>query len=131
MRVIIAGGRDIEISPNEMAEIVKASGFTITTVVSGTCEGVDQSGEGWANCDGVPVRPYPADWNNLQAPGAVIKRNKFGRKYNAKAGIDRNEKMAQNADALIAVWDGKSKGTKNMIETAKRYGLKVYVHETA
>ena len=35
--------------------------------------------------------------------------------------------MAKYADALIAFWDNKSKGTKHMIELAKRYGLKVKV----
>lgn len=36
--------------------------------------------------------------------------------------------MADNAEALIAIWDGKSKGTRHMIEVAKEKGLKVYVH---
>jgi hypothetical protein len=39
--------------------------------------------------------------------------------------------MASMADALIAVWDGKSRGTKNMIETAEKMGLRVYVHRYA
>jgi len=35
--------------------------------------------------------------------------------------------MAEYADALVAFWDGKSKGTKNMIETARKLGLKTEV----
>lgn len=35
--------------------------------------------------------------------------------------------MAEYADALIAFWDGKSKGTKNMIEEAEKRNLKVIV----
>ncbi len=35
--------------------------------------------------------------------------------------------MASNADALIALWDGTSKGTKGMIDLAKKRGLKVFV----
>jgi hypothetical protein len=31
--------------------------------------------------------------------------------------------MAQNADAVIVFWDGKSPGTKNMIQNAKAEGL--------
>jgi hypothetical protein len=34
---------------------------------------------------------------------------------------------ASVADALIAFWDGKSRGTKNMIDTATKRGLKVAV----
>ena len=37
--------------------------------------------------------------------------------------------MANYADALIAFWDGNSKGTKHMIELAKSRGLKVYVYQ--
>jgi len=44
-----------------------------------------------------------------------------------KAGPLRNERMAQNADALIAIWDGKSPGTRDMIARAHKHGLKVYV----
>lgn len=35
--------------------------------------------------------------------------------------------MADYADALAAFWDGKSKGTKHMIETAQRHRLNVRV----
>lgn len=38
----------------------------------------------------------------------------------------RNEAMAIYADALLAVWDGESKGTKGMIDIAEKYGLDVY-----
>ena len=34
---------------------------------------------------------------------------------------------ASGADALIVFWDGKSRGTKNMIDTATKRGLKVAV----
>ena len=54
---------------------------------------------------------HPADWNRL------------GR----AAGPIRNEEMAEVSDALIAFWDGKSRGTKSMIEIARRKGLQVAV----
>jgi hypothetical protein len=44
------------------------------------------------------------------------------------AGYLRNEKMAEAVDALIAVWDGGSKGTKHMIYTAQKRGLTIHVH---
>jgi hypothetical protein len=37
--------------------------------------------------------------------------------------------MADYADALIAIWDGKSRGTKHMVETARYRGMKVFIHE--
>lgn len=36
--------------------------------------------------------------------------------------------MGDYADALIALWDGQSKGTKGMIDYAKKKGLEVYVY---
>lgn len=48
-------------------------------------------------------------------------------KHGKAAGFKRNTEMAKYADALIAFWDGKSKGTKHMIDTAKSHNLKVRV----
>lgn len=36
--------------------------------------------------------------------------------------------MANYAEALIAIWDGQSKGTKMMIDIANKKGLKVYIY---
>ncbi len=43
-------------------------------------------------------------------------------------GPVRNQKMAEYADALIAVWDGESRGTKNMISLAKKLNLKCFIY---
>ena len=83
----------------------------ITIVVSGGAPGVDTLGEQYADEMNIPVHVYEADWD----------------KHGRAAGPIRNRKMAENAEALIALWDGKSKGTKNMIETATKKGLMVYV----
>lgn len=110
MRTIIAGSRSI----SKLASIVKAvhdSGWTPTVVISGTASGADTLGEQWANLKGIPVERFPADWD----------------KYGKSAGYRRNEQMADNAEALIAIWDGQSRGTKHMIDIAKRKGLKVFI----
>ena len=52
----------------------------------------------------IKIKYFPADWNT----------------YGKSAGFVRNIEMAENATALIAFWDGKSSGTKHMIETAKK-----------
>jgi hypothetical protein len=36
--------------------------------------------------------------------------------------------MSEVAEALIALWDGQSRGTKHMIETARKKGLRCYVY---
>lgn len=80
-------------------------------IVSGTAKGADRLGEQYAIEHGYRLEKFPADWD----------------KYGRAAGMIRNSQMADNAQALIAFWDGKSRGTKNMIDVANRKGLMVYI----
>ena len=112
MKTIIAGSRGItDIRTVNIA--VNESGIDITTVVSGTARGVDRLGEEWADKHNIPVDQYPAEWDL----------------YGKSAGYRRNELMAVKADALIAIWDGESRGTMHMINIAKDHGLVVHVHK--
>ncbi len=113
MRTIIAGCRDYTPSIDTIASVVFLSEFVITQVISGGASGVDSAGEAYARHNKLDLRVFMADWNA----------------HGKAAGPIRNEEMAKNADALIAFWDGSSRGTKNMIDTATRLGLKVYVHK--
>lgn len=110
MKVIIAGGRDIE-NYNLIVEAINDSEFDISEVVSGGAKGVDTMGEHWADKHNIPVKRFLARWEI----------------YGRSAGPHRNIEMANYAEALIAVWDGKSRGTKNMIETAKKRKLDIYI----
>lgn len=83
-------------------------------VVSGKePKGADKLGELYAEEKGYRVEEFPAHWSQ------------FG---NA-AGPLRNKQMAEYADALIAFWDGKSRGTLNMIQVARAAGIMVKVCE--
>lgn len=68
-------------------------------------------GEAYARMRKLTIKRFPPDWDS------------FGK----KAGALRNIEMAKYGETLIAFWDGKSKGTKHMIDTAKERGLKVKV----
>ena len=127
MKVIVAGSRSIK-DYALVAKAIEGVDIQITELVSGTAKGVDQLGERWATENQVPIKKFPADWKNLDAVGAIIKNGYYG-EYNAKAGFDRNKQMAEYADALVAVWDGKSRGTKSMIELARSNDLKVFVYK--
>ena len=112
MKVIIAGARTF----NDYNLLCQKCNHALSLqseieIVSGTANGADKLGERYAIEKGYPIRQFPADWD------------KFGK----GAGYRRNEEMAKYADALIAFWDGKSKGTKHMIDLAKSYKLKVKV----
>lgn len=110
MKVIIAGSRDIE-DMLLVEQAIRESRFRISEVVCGMARGVDTLGKEWAEARNIDVAPFYADWNT----------------YGKAAGYKRNSAMAEYADALIAVWDGRSRGTRNMIMLARKNNLRVYV----
>lgn len=111
MRVIIAGSRDLHCY-DVLLEMIEECGWNITEIISGGAKGVDALGERYATEMNIPLKIYPANWE----------------KHGRAAGPIRNRKMAENADALIAIArrtkDGyMTRGTANMIETASKMGL--------
>jgi hypothetical protein len=128
-KVIIAGSRDLT-NPKLVDMAVAESSFDVTEVVSGGAVGVDSNAVIWAEQVDIPVTKFEPDWNNLTHRDAIVRTNKWGQKYDARAGLRRNQLMAVYADALIAIWDGHSKGTAHMIKTAKRRDLEIYVYRT-
>jgi hypothetical protein len=113
MKTIIAGSRDIT-DTNTLLLAIADSGWKseITEVVCGKARGVDTLGEQWAKSHGIPVKEFPADWET----------------HGKSAGPKRNRQMAEYAEALILVWDGKSRGSANMLQEAKKRGLKIHQH---
>ena len=112
-RVIIAGSRDFN-DYELLRKTMDALLVNITddvVIVCGKARGADTLGEQYAKNKGYDVHYFPADWE------------KFGK----SAGYRRNVQMAENADALVAFWDGTSRGTMHMINIAKERGLKVRV----
>lgn len=109
MITIIAGSRTI-LNPRLVENAAKDCGWNITEVVNGLAHGVDELGGQWAKKNKIKIKEFPANWE------------KFGR----KAGFLRNEQMANYAEALILIWDGESKGSKMMLDLAKKKGLKIF-----
>lgn len=114
MKVIIAGSRDF----NDYEKLKEVCDYMLSRqtdveIVSGAARGADILGEQYAKEKGHSLKQFPAEWD------------KFGK----RAGYLRNEDMAKYSDALIAFWDGKSKGTEHMINLAKKHNLKVKVHK--
>lgn len=112
LKVIVAGSRgfdDYELLQDRLDfYLVYQSDVEI---VSGTARGADQLGERYAFERGYAVKQFPADWDT----------------YGKSAGYRRNAEMAEYADAAIIFWDGKSRGSKHMIDLAKAKGLRVRV----
>ena len=113
-RIIIAGSRSAtseatyRLLEDKLFSILKHKRDTHTIqIVSGTANGADRLSERYAQSHDYQVNRFPADWN----------------RYGKRAGYLRNEQMAENADALVALWDGQSRGTKHMIDIAEHLGL--------
>ena len=80
-------------------------------IVSGCARGADILGEQFAEKYNCAIKRFPANWD----------------KYGKSAGYIRNSDMARYADILFAFWDGKSVGTRHMIDLANKRGLTVFV----
>ncbi len=108
-RLVVAGCRDYNNYPNAAKEIkkqIKELGFGYSVIiVSGGATGADALGEKFARQHRLKIERFPAEWN----------------KYGKSAGPRRNEQMTQVADGVIVFWDGQSRGTKSMIQCAKKY----------
>jgi asparagine synthetase B (glutamine-hydrolysing) len=111
MRLIIAGTRLAE--PIDIGLLVKRFKDQPTMVLCGEARGPDQWGKEWAHRNGVPVRSFPVE-----------------RGPDRRQLVFRNEAMAIFGHCLLAIWDGKSRGTSDMIQRAKAHRLLCYVYRT-
>lgn len=112
MICIIAGSREIE-DYSILDNFIKENKLEgkITEVVSGGARGVDRLGEEWARNHDLKVTNFQAHWL----------------KHGKAAGPIRNKQMADYADMAVILWDGKSKGTRNMIGHMKKQNKLLYV----
>ena len=142
IRIITAGGRDFndyDLLVSEFAKLLsnlKYEGYNIhrstIEIISGGAKGADKLGEKLAKNHNIKLSVFPAEWNNLEDETCEIRYNKYGEPYNVLAGFNRNIRMAKYAKdsdlgILLAFWDGKSGGTKHMIETANKANLRVHI----
>lgn len=114
IKVIVAGSRgfdDYKRLKIELDLVLRRYKPEEIEIVSGTARGADRLGERYAAERGCSVKAMPADWD------------RFGK----SAGYRRNADMAKYADACVVFWDGKSPGTKHMIDLATKEQLKLRV----
>jgi len=109
IKIIVAGSRDFDdfdTSDKILAEVVEKMKGKIQ-FVSGAAQGADQAPAHFMAKNRNPrvfLKYFPAEW----------------KKYGKGAGFIRNGIMADYADALLAIWDGSSNGTLNMIEQMEK-----------
>ncbi len=124
MRVIIAGSRTLNKPSNVEIAVAQAinswmqkdqenwKDYTNIEVVSGGAQGVDWQAELYAKKHVLKYTEFPAKWDE----------------HGKSAGFVRNIQMADYADVLVAVWDGKSKGTFHMMQQMVNRNKPVFVY---
>jgi len=110
MKICVCGSRCYD-DEFFVVDAVGASGFDLTELVCGMARGVDMAA--YRVYDGkVPIRAFPADWD----------------RHGRRAGYVRNAVMVGECDAVIAIWDGKSRGTKHTIDLCAKVGKPLFVY---
>lgn len=104
-RMIVAGGRDysnqnvVNYYIDRVRNVCDSRGLNLV-IVCGMATGADTLGRNYAISNGLEVLEFPANWN----------------RYGKSAGYIRNKEMGNIADSAIVFWDGRSKGSKLMID---------------
>jgi len=111
MKLIIAGGRDLNVTTEQIKGYFEQFGLAPDEIVSGGARGIDACAIQYAKDIKGVVSVFEADWE----------------KNGKGAGPIRNLSMALYADALLLIWDGRSKGSANM--KARMVGLKKPIYE--
>lgn len=123
-KINVAGSRSLEDKLERLAEeylelfdglLLKFPiGEKKPSFISGGARGPDHFSEKYAFSRGYPCDIFLADWGNVEGVKNVKYRK--GVPYNPSAGILRNVEMGDAEDALILMWDGKSNGSRHMLE---------------
>lgn len=123
-RILVCGGRDFSDVDLVYAELDRAHvREPVSHIIHGAATGADSIAKAWADERGVTPLPFPADWENLTHPDAVIRTGRNGRKYDARAGHRRNQKMLdEGRPTRVIAFEG-GDGTADMVKRAKRVGV--------
>jgi predicted Rossmann fold nucleotide-binding protein DprA/Smf involved in DNA uptake len=111
-KIIVAGGRtfnDYELMATKLEYLLsnQINKQNAIMIISGTAGGADRLGERYAKEQEFELLKMPANWD----------------KYGKSAGYKRNHAMACLADGVVVFWDGKSRGSKHMINIAAKREL--------
>jgi predicted Rossmann fold nucleotide-binding protein DprA/Smf involved in DNA uptake len=111
--VAVVGSRELNLA-GIVQRVIEALPAGVT-VVSGGARGVDTMAEVLARGRGLAVEVFAPAW----------------RTHGRRAGLIRNDAIVARAEVVVAVWDGRSAGTRHTVEQARRAGKPVLVVESA
>ncbi len=84
-----------------------------TEIVSGGAKGVDNSAKEYALSHGIKFTKFPPEYD----------------KYGRSAPLKRNITIIEYCDIVLAFWDGKSHGTRFVINNCKKLGVPVKIYK--
>ena len=115
-RLIVCGGvdfKDYNYLKTQLDRLIAY--YENIRLVSGHARGADTLAEQYAAEKSMPIQVFPAEW----------------KKYGKAAGPIRNRAMLEYAKeetpVVAAFWNGKSRGTGNMLKQAKAAGAECHV----
>lgn len=125
MRVLVFGGRDFT-DRRWLYRVLDAvhARLPISMIIEGEASGADRLARQWAEMRKILVDPYPADWNDISVAGAVVRRSRNGKLYNAAAGPMRNAKMLHLGKPTYAIGFPGGSGTRDMASQCFLAGLR-------
>ncbi|MBR3995544.1 MAG: hypothetical protein IKI97_09730 [Clostridia bacterium] len=106
MKVAIIGSRGIT-----NIDFSKYISKDITEIVSGGAKGVDTEARKYALKNNIKLTEFLPDYQQ----------------YGKSAPLKRNISIIEYADFVIAFWDGKSRGTKFVIDNCKKINKQIFV----
>jgi hypothetical protein len=127
VRVLITGGRGYA-NAARLTEALDTvhSATPVALLIHGDCRGADRLAARWAEQRGIATDPHPADWGDIDAPGAVVRWNPRSRKfYNAAAGRQRNLSMISSTHPELVVAFAGGPGTAHCVASALKAGIPV------
>lgn len=114
IKAVVAGSRgfsDYELLKKTLNKAFVKYKPSEVEIVSGGADGGDKLGEKYQEEYGCVLKQFIPDWD----------------RFGDSAGHRRNVDMAHYTDWVFCFWDGKSKGTKGMIDVSRRLGKRVEV----
>ncbi len=121
MKLIIAGGRDLNVTNTFLvATVTELFPRVITEIVSGGATGIDSCAKEMTD------NKFATDYFSQKIKGKFTEFPANWEKHGKAAGPIRNREMAEYGDALLLIWDGESRGSKNMKETMLKLGKPVW-----
>ena len=107
MKVAVIGSRGLTV--NDLGKYLPED---TTEIVSGGAKGIDTCARDYALSHDLKLTEFLPEYS----------------KYGRGAPLKRNLQIIEYADVVIAFWDGKSRGTKYVIDNCKKLGVQVDVH---